>query len=88
MLLRMLSHLLVIPVFFAGLIASASQIPAEWTEPFPPHRIIGSVYYVGNRDLAAFLITPPQGHILINSNLESSVPQIKKKRGTARLPLH
>jgi hypothetical protein len=56
--LRMLSRLLVIPVFFAGLIASAatyaSQVPAEWTEPFLPHRIIVNVYYVGSRDSPPF----------------------------------
>jgi metallo-beta-lactamase class B len=33
---------------------------------------------VCSRDLAAFLITTPDGNILINSNLESSVPQIQK----------
>ena len=46
-------------------------------QPFPPHRIVGNLFYVGSKDLAAFLITTPQGHILINSNLETSVPQIK-----------
>jgi len=49
----------------------------DWTTPFPPHRIIGNLYYVGSRDLASFLITTPQGHILINSNLVSSPPQIR-----------
>jgi len=55
-----------------------SQTNPDWTTPFPPHRIIGNVYYVGSKDLAAFLITTPQGHILINSNLASSPSQIKK----------
>src|SRR6202000_3151376 len=55
-----------------------SQTNPEWTTPFPPHRIIGNVYYVGSKDLAAFLITTPQGHILINSNLTSSPALIKK----------
>jgi len=49
----------------------------DWTTPFPPHRIAGNLYYVGSRDLASFLITTPQGHILINSNLVSSPPQIR-----------
>ena len=39
---------------------------------------MGNVYYVGSKDLASFLITTPQGHILINSNLESSPPQIEQ----------
>ena len=34
---------------------------SEWTKPFPPHRIVGPVYYVGTADLACFLITSPDG---------------------------
>jgi metallo-beta-lactamase class B len=54
-----------------------AQNPPEWTEPFPPHKVAGNIYYVGSKGLAAFLITTPQGNILINSNLLSSVPQIQ-----------
>src|SRR5215470_14878430 len=54
-----------------------AQNPPEWTEPFPPHKVAGNIYYVGSKGLAAFLITTPQGHILINSNLQESVPQIQ-----------
>jgi metallo-beta-lactamase class B len=49
-----------------------------WTRPFPPFRIAGNLYYVGSEELAAFLITTPQGDILINSNLPSSPAQIKQ----------
>jgi metallo-beta-lactamase class B len=44
---------------------------------FPPHKIIGNVYYVGTETLAAFLITTPQGHILVNSMYERTVPVIR-----------
>ncbi len=54
-----------------------AAIPAEWTTAFPPFRIAGNLYYVGSEDLAAYLITTPQGDILINSNLTSSPAQIK-----------
>jgi metallo-beta-lactamase class B len=57
--------------------ASAQNRP-DWTEPFPPHRVIANIYYVGSRALAAYLIVTPQGDILINSNLESSVPTIQQ----------
>lgn len=50
---------------------------ADWTTPFPPFRIAGNLYYVGSKDLASYLITTPQGNILINSNLESTVPMIQ-----------
>jgi metallo-beta-lactamase class B len=55
---------------------SRAQNP-EWTEPFPPHKVIGNVYYVGSKDLASYLVVTPEGNILINSSLESSVPLIK-----------
>jgi metallo-beta-lactamase class B len=50
----------------------------DWTQPFPPHHIIGNIYYVGSRGLASYLVTTPQGNILINSSLESSVPLIRE----------
>src|SRR6185295_6992053 len=45
---------------------------------FPPHKMIGNVYYVGTETLASFLVATPQGHILINSMYERNVPTIKK----------
>jgi metallo-beta-lactamase class B len=51
---------------------------ASWTRPFPPHHIAGNLYYVGSEELASYLIVTPQGNILINSSLESSVPLIDK----------
>ena len=51
---------------------------ADWYEPFPAHKIVGNVYYVGSKDLATFLITTPDGHILINSGFERTVPLIQK----------
>jgi metallo-beta-lactamase class B len=51
--------------------------PPEWTQPMPPFRIAGNLYYVGSEDLAAFLVVTPKGNILINSNLASSPPQIR-----------
>ena len=50
----------------------------EWTRPIPPFRIAGNLYYVGSEDLASYLIVTPKGDILINSNLDSSPPLIKK----------
>ena len=49
----------------------------EWTEPFPAHKIADNLYYVGSKGLASYLITTPQGNIIINSSLESSVPMIR-----------
>lgn len=45
---------------------------------FPPHKIIGNVYYVGTRTLSSFLITTPEGNILIDSMYERTVPDMRK----------
>lgn len=66
--------------FTAGLIASSpalAQSSPDWTEPFPPFRIAGNLYYVGSRGLANYLITTSQGNILINSDLEANIPLIE-----------
>lgn len=55
----------------------ASYTQNDWTEPFPAFRIAGNLYYVGSRGLASYLITTPEGHILINSNMEANVPMIR-----------
>ncbi len=52
--------------------------PAAWFQPFPAHRIIGNLYYVGSKDLACYLITTLEGHILINSGFERTVPLVRK----------
>jgi metallo-beta-lactamase class B len=50
----------------------------DQTTQFPPHKIIGNIYYVGTKSLAAFLIVTPQGNILVNSTYERNVPTIQK----------
>lgn len=52
--------------------------PDGWTRPFEGHRVIGDLYYVGTYDLAAFLVTSRDGHFLINTGLEDSVPLIRE----------
>jgi len=69
---------LVLIAILAMAAASLNAQEPSWTEPFPPHRIAGNLYYVGSKDLASYLIVTPQGNILINSSLESSPPLIRK----------
>jgi metallo-beta-lactamase class B len=54
-----------------------AQDSPEWFQPIAPYNVIGNVQYVGTRGLAVFLITTPEGHILINSTLERNVPLIQ-----------
>ena len=50
----------------------------DQTTAFPPHKIVGNIYYVGTRTLSSFLIVTPAGNILINSTYERNVPTIAK----------
>jgi metallo-beta-lactamase class B len=50
----------------------------DQTTQFPPHKVIGNVYYVGTKTLSSFLIVTPQGNILLNSTYERNVPVIQK----------
>lgn len=49
----------------------------SWSQDYEPFRIAGNLYYVGTYDLACYLITTPEGHILINTGLAGSVPMIR-----------
>ena len=51
---------------------------ADRVTAFPPHRIIGNIYYVGTNTLSSFLIVTPQGHVLMDSTYERNVPTIEK----------
>jgi metallo-beta-lactamase class B len=65
-------------LFALGIKPSQAAIPADWTTPIAPFHISGNLYYVGSRDLAAYLVVTPKGNILINANLETSPPQIRQ----------
>jgi len=73
------TRLIILVAMFVIVIGSISLHAqnSEWTEPFPPFKIAGNLYYVGSKGLANYLITTPQGHILINSDLEANVPLIR-----------
>ncbi len=51
---------------------------AAWNEPVKPFRIIGHVYYVGVAGVTSFLITTPQGHILLDGGFPETAPRIEK----------
>ena len=51
--------------------------PDQFNKQFPPHKVIGNIYYVGSESLSSFLVVTPQGNILINSCFEATVPVIR-----------
>jgi metallo-beta-lactamase class B len=46
-------------------------------QPAEPFRIAGNFYYVGANDVAAFLITGPEGHVV----LDDGYPTTARRRG-------
>ncbi|OYX39066.1 MULTISPECIES: subclass B3 metallo-beta-lactamase [unclassified Sphingomonas] len=56
--------------------AQDAQQRIEWNRPFAPFNIVDNVHYVGTKGLSAFLITGPNGHILIDGGLPESAPLI------------
>ena len=50
----------------------------SWNGPFKPFRIIGNIHYVGASGLSSFLITKPEGHILIDTGFEMTVPLVRE----------
>jgi metallo-beta-lactamase class B len=73
--MSIVSAVFILVVAAAGILLA--QASPDWTEPFPAFRIAGNLYYVGSKGLANYLITTPQGNILINSDLEANVPIIE-----------
>jgi metallo-beta-lactamase class B len=72
----------VVPLGLASVLALV--IVARWLnatkrggqEPAEPFRIAGNLYYVGANDVAAFLITGPEGHIVLDGGYPSTAPMI------------
>lgn len=71
----------IVPLVFLLVATAASGVFAqanpEWTEAFPAFHIAGNLYYVGSKGLASYLVTTPEGNVLINSDLEANVPMIQ-----------
>jgi len=64
-------------LLLAFLSLAAFGQPNGWNDPFPPHKVMDNMYYVGTKELASFLFVTPAGNILMNSNYEASVPVIR-----------
>jgi metallo-beta-lactamase class B len=61
-----------------SILARNMGTPEDQNTAFPPHKVIGNIYYVGTRTLTSYLVTTPQGAILVNTTYERNVPVIQK----------
>jgi metallo-beta-lactamase class B len=64
-------------VFVLAIAPSLRADKPDWVTPLPPFQIADNLYYVGSRDLTSFLVTTPEGNILINPGLTSSPARIR-----------
>ena len=71
----MMKRLLFVLLVFAAPLHA--QTNPDWHRAIPGFKIAGNLYYVGTADLAVYLITTPQGNILINSDFPEDVPTIR-----------
>ena len=57
-------------------LAAAAKSPHAGNNPVPPYQVIGNIFYVGADDITSYLITTPQGHIVINAGYDDTPPII------------
>jgi len=62
----------------ASLAVSASAQESTWAAPAKPFHIIDNTYYVGSKGLAAYLITTPAGHILLDTGLPQNAAMVEQ----------
>ena len=87
---RILALFLVALATFAGAAETPRALPAApdaawvkrlfdgWRAPVPPRHLFGNIYYVGSIGVSSFLITTPEGHILLDTGFDDTVPIIQR----------
>lgn len=60
------------------LLAQSDPTSRSWNQPVEPFKIAGNLYYVGASDVTSYLIATPEGHILLDSGFEETVPIIRE----------
>jgi metallo-beta-lactamase class B len=53
-----------------------AQFHGPYSQPEESFRLIGNIYYVGAKNIASYLITTPQGHILVDTGTKEMTPVI------------
>ena len=53
-----------------------TTVDANGSEPAEPFRIAGSLYYVGANNVSAFLVTGPEGHVVLDGGYPNTGPMI------------
>ena len=72
--LALLGVLSVLALVLVGRWLNATKIGGQ--QPAEPFRIAGNFYYVGANDAAAFLVTGPEGHVVLDGGYPTTAPMI------------
>jgi len=75
------------PVAGVGFTKWHAAVERGGQQPADPFRIAGNLYYVGASDVATFLITSPQGHVLLDAGYPGSTDLIKASIAQLRFKL-
>ena len=73
-LLLLLGLIFIVALVLVGRWLNATKIGGQ--QPVEPFRIAGNFYYVGANDVSAFLITGPEGHVVIDGGYPTTAPMI------------
>jgi metallo-beta-lactamase class B len=69
---------LITAAFVLTAIPAFAQQNATWTAPFEPFKVIDNVYYVGSAGLSSWLITTPQGDILLDVGVPQNATMVEE----------
>lgn len=58
--------------------AAVQRMFAPWRAPVPPRHLLADIYYVGAIGVSSFLITTPEGHFLLDTGFDDTVPIIRR----------
>ena len=56
---------------------------AGWSDPTTPRKVFGNTWFVGTCSIGVFLVTSPQGHVLIDAATAEAAPSITANIRTA-----
>lgn len=74
---KMMRRALATVVATVCLASAAMADNAEWSQPTKPFRVVGNIYYVGTKGLAAYLITSGKQAILLDGTLKSTASLVE-----------
>ena len=75
---EMLAFVLVLAAILAVFLVRLwkTTVDRNGSEPAEPFRIAGNLYYVGANNVSAFLVTGPEGHVVLDGGYPNTGPMI------------